>query len=209
MTPWRLCLQVRYWIASFLSPKETNNLSSAREYTPSPRLVVKWLLDSLTEDFSGYSFVDFGSGKGRALLAAAERPFRHVVGVEFCEKLHHEANLNITNYPTDKLQCKNVKSVYADACEFELPDTDCILYFYNPFGAELLNKVVAKALDTAQARSSRMLVIYYNPVHREIMNQHARLRARPLPLFVRMKMGLFSPYLACVYDVVSLKDTAR
>ncbi|MFQ5625226.1 MAG: hypothetical protein ACE5FM_01055 [Methyloligellaceae bacterium] len=71
-----------------LAPVDTSNLDHAREYVPSPRLVVHWLLDGLKEDLSQYSFVDFGSGRGRVLLAAAERPFLAVRGIEFSSKLH-------------------------------------------------------------------------------------------------------------------------
>ena len=80
-------------------PVKSENLKSAREYTPSPRLVVKWLLDGLQEDLSQFSFVDFGSGRGRVLLAAAEKPFQLVRGVEFCKRLHGEAERNIQDYP--------------------------------------------------------------------------------------------------------------
>ena len=49
------------------------------------------LRDAPVRDVSGYTFVDLGSGKGRMLFVAAERPFRRVIGVEFSRSLHAEA----------------------------------------------------------------------------------------------------------------------
>jgi hypothetical protein len=47
------------------------------------------------EDFV---FVDFGSGKGRALLLASEFPFRRVIGFEFAPELHAIATENLRKY---------------------------------------------------------------------------------------------------------------
>src|SRR5947207_335541 len=48
-------------------------------------------------NYSGYTFVDFGSGKGRMLLLAAEHPFAAVQGVEYNEHLHECAKNNLAN----------------------------------------------------------------------------------------------------------------
>jgi hypothetical protein len=37
--------------------------------------------------FEDYTFVDFGSGKGRALLLASEYPFKRILGLEFSPEL--------------------------------------------------------------------------------------------------------------------------
>lgn len=190
-----------------LQPRNSKNLSSAREYTPSPRLVINWLLDGLKKDFSKFSFVDFGSGRGRVILAAAERPFRHVTGVEFCRQLHSEAKLNIAGYPNNRLRCKEIKSVCIDAGEFEIPKGDCILYFYNPFDASLMDKVITNALDTAQQRGSRLIVVYYNPVHRNVVARQTRLQPIALPILTRIKLNLFSPYPACLYKFSSIEES--
>jgi hypothetical protein len=44
------------------------------------------------EDFT---VIDFGSGKGRALIVASECPFRRIIGVEFALELHRDAQQNI------------------------------------------------------------------------------------------------------------------
>lgn len=56
-------------------------------YQPTEPALFKEMLESLNIDFQEFTFIDIGSGKGRALLMAADYPFRHILGVEllpFC-----------------------------------------------------------------------------------------------------------------------------
>ena len=191
-----------YLLQDDLDPADPGNLSQAREYLPSPRLVVNWLLQGLGEEYSDFSFVDFGSGRGRVLLAAAEKPFRNVLGVEFSTRLHNEAERNIADYPRERLKSGTVRSVCMDAARFDLPDGDCILYFFNPFGAELLERVIERSLDQAGAGTRRIIVILYNPVHLETVAANPRLRLRPMSYVDQMKMRVFSPYPAAIFDFV-------
>ena len=46
------------------------------------------VLASLQIAFHDYTFIDFGSGKGRALLLASEFPFKRIIGLEFSPELH-------------------------------------------------------------------------------------------------------------------------
>jgi len=190
-----------YLMQQHLDPSDNTNLEGAREYLPSPRLVVSWILDGLGEDCSRFTFVDFGSGRGRVLLAAAEKPFSAVRGVEFSGRLHAEAERNIANYPADRLGCRDVRSVCIDAAEYNLPEGDCILYFFNPFSADLLDRVVSRALDTARSRGTRLILIYYNPVHRAAMAGDRLIRRRPVSLFNRVKLKLLSPYPAEIFEL--------
>jgi len=57
------------------------------EYKPSGIAFVRAALGRLDIAHAQYSFVDLGSGKGRALLLASHLPFRRIIGVEFSPKL--------------------------------------------------------------------------------------------------------------------------
>src|SRR3981081_102097 len=46
-------------------------------------------------DFSQYTFIDVGSGKGRVLFVAAGDPFRKGIGVEVSNALHDDALANL------------------------------------------------------------------------------------------------------------------
>src|SRR5690349_10766861 len=52
-------------------------------YEPIQLAVFRRIMAALAIDPHNYTFVDYGSGKGRALVLAAEYGFRRVVGVEY------------------------------------------------------------------------------------------------------------------------------
>ncbi len=60
--------------------------------------VMQALRDRLGLDYRRFSFVDVGSGKGRALLLALDYPFREIIGVELSPELDRVARANIARY---------------------------------------------------------------------------------------------------------------
>ena len=105
---------------------------------------------------SRYTFVDLGSGKGRMLFVAAERPFRRVVGVEFSRSLHAETERNIRRFRGRKGVA--IESVLADAGTFQFPAGDLVIYLFNPFGAETMGRVLEN-LRRAMAETPRHVVV--------------------------------------------------
>src|SRR5579885_628231 len=57
-------------------------------YQPTEPTLFHEMLGALAIDFRQFTFVDSGSGKGRALLMAADYPFQRVIGVEVHPRLH-------------------------------------------------------------------------------------------------------------------------
>jgi SAM-dependent methyltransferase len=142
-------------------------------YVASPGLLVETLLDNTTDDLSGFSFVDFGSGKGRVLLIASHRPFRQVIGVEFSPELHQIAQDNIGRYTSPARRCQNVRSVYADAATFELPEGDCVLYFNNPFAEPVFDQVLDN-IRAAQERNRSEIYVLYQQLAGELEDDRAQ-----------------------------------
>jgi hypothetical protein len=101
------------------------------------------LIGALPIDYRDFAFVDFGAGKGRALVLASEFPFRRIVGVEFAPELAAAARRNVTSFRSDRQQCREFEVVCADAVDFTIPDEPAVLYFYNPFGEPVLGRVLA------------------------------------------------------------------
>lgn len=186
-----------------LSPVNSAHADLTYEYGPSPRLVVEWLLDALKVDFGQYSFVDIGSGRGRVLLTAAGKPFKQVHGVEFCSVLHDQASSNIAGYPDEHLQCRDVRSILCDALDYDVPEGNCVLYFYNPFDIRLVERVVTKFLDSAAGNGDRIIVIYYNSKVSKLLPADRRLAFRRLPGLSRLKLKLLSPHPVQVYERVA------
>jgi SAM-dependent methyltransferase len=110
------------------------------------------------DDYSDYTFIDIGSGKGRVLFLAAEHPFRRVQGVEFATHLHEDALANIQRYSHWRQRCANIESINADAAEFEFPNENLVIYFANPFGPETMGRVLAN-LDQSLERNPRHVIV--------------------------------------------------
>ncbi len=185
-----------------LEPVSTAHADLSYEYGASPRLVVNWILDGLNIDLSKFSFIDYGSGRGRVLLTAAKRPFRSVRGIEFCSVLHEQAERNISGCAEKDIACRDVKSVFSDVLDYDLPDGDCILYFFNPFEAELLDRVVRKYTDSTKCGRDRVIIVYYNAKHDRTLMENKHVRVRRLSLWARLRLKLLSPHPVQVYEIV-------
>ena len=134
------------------------------------------LFNSLKIDFPSYTFVDLGSGKGRALLVASEFPFSEIIGVEFAAELHEIASQNIRDYRSKTQKCKNVRSVNLDAAEFELPLTPLVLYLFNPFRPAVLIPVLQRLQRSLDSHPRDVILIYAAPFHAELIEQETALR---------------------------------
>jgi SAM-dependent methyltransferase len=122
--------------------------------------VFRQILHRLQLDFEKYTFVDLGSGKGRALLIASDYPFRAIVGVELSPRLHAIAVANIAIYRASAQRCQNIRSVKGDATEYSFPDGSLVVYLWNPFEAPVFASVLAN-LEATLARDPREVYIVY------------------------------------------------
>lgn len=134
---------------------------------------VEWIAKPLREieqDLSQATFIDFGSGKGRALLVAAGYPFKEVIGVEFSRELHEVSLGNIARFPKSAMRAGGIRSVCEDAGSFDLPRTNLVCYFYDPFGPPIMRRVLTRLMAHAK-NGFDVKVIYINPHHRAIFEE--------------------------------------
>jgi len=125
------------------------------------------MIDGLEIDYSQFIFVDLGSGKGRTLLMACDYPFQRVIGVELLPELHRIAQENIRLYKGGVGD--RVQSVWGDARSFEFPNHPTVLFLFNPFRQAVLEKVLAKLIDSLREHPRAFYVIYYNPVLESVL----------------------------------------
>ena len=111
-------------------------------------------------DLTTFTFVDLGSGKGRALLMASMYPFARIVGVEVQPELDAIARRNIEVFARDGQLCRHIESLCADAREYDFPPENLVLYLFNPFPAYVLREVLEKL--AVSANSARRIFILYN-----------------------------------------------
>ncbi|HXV62045.1 MAG TPA: class I SAM-dependent methyltransferase [Vicinamibacteria bacterium] len=128
-------------------------------YEPTPAAAFTRILEFLDIDFARYTFIDIGSGKGKALLLASAFPFRRMIGVERFPEFHRIAERNVAGFPRVELVC-------CDAVDYTFPEEPSVVYLFNPFGEDLLERIV-KNLECSLAKAPRSLfVVYYAPILR-------------------------------------------
>ena len=127
-------------------------------------------------DYSQYTFIDVGSGKGRVLFVAAEYPFRKVIGVEFSNALHDDAVANLTRYKHSGRRCADIEPVHADAREFEFPDDNLVIYLFNPFGPEVMERMLANLERSLEKHPRHVIVVMLWPDHSDVVEQMAIMR---------------------------------
>ncbi len=126
-------------------------------------------------EFTDFTFIDMGSGKGRALLLASEYAFRRIVGVEILPELHAIAEENFRRYKSDTQKCSRLESWCGDARAFEFPDEPTLLYLFNPFYEPVLRDVLAKLQKSLEEHPRKFVLLYANPVSDHIPRSAAFL----------------------------------
>lgn len=130
---------------------ESPNREHAVRYQPSSVEEFELLMGKLRVDHGRFTFVDYGSGKGRVLMLAAAYPFKRILGVEFAESLDRIAQENIATLGAD---ASRVETVVIDATVFDPPLEPLVLYFFNPFGLPVLRPVLER-IRTSLERDPR------------------------------------------------------
>lgn len=162
------------------------NWRHGRGYAPAPFRDVSAALDGLGADPARFVFVDVGAGKGRAMLLAADRPFRRVVGVEYAPRLCEIAAENLTRYRSQRPGGPELSIVEADAVEWAFPLEPLVVFFHHPFD-EPVFRVVLENLERSLAELPRpVIVIYLDPQCGNLFDDSPWFRRRPPEPGVRL-----------------------
>ncbi len=120
-------------------------------------------LPAVSGRIEAYSFVDVGAGKGRALLLAAELPFRKVIGVEISDELSRIAQRNVARWSRAGRPKARIRVVQQDAAKFRWPRTPLLVYLYNPFECSLVAHIAENLAAVAASTSGLVDLLYVNP----------------------------------------------
>lgn len=114
------------------------------------------------------TFVDIGSGMGRAVMLASEYPFKQIVGIEVSPGLHEVARDNLAKAARAKRRCNDVRLVRADARMYEYPPGNVIAFMYNPFDAIALEATLGALL--ARRNPGETWLLYHTPIDDAVQN---------------------------------------
>lgn len=148
-------------------------------YIPARPASARAALQALpVRDPGNYTLIDIGSGKGRVMFLAAEYPFRRIVGVESVGELHTAAERNIARYRYRARRCPSIEAVHARAQDYAWPAEPLVLFFFNPFPADVMTQVMQRVARSLEQHPRPIWLILLFPELAPIIEATTTLRLR-------------------------------
>jgi SAM-dependent methyltransferase len=144
-------------------------------------MIVRWRRTKPTAPIDEFTFVDLGAGMGRALLLAAQFPFRAAIGVELNPTLARIGRKNMAIWRAEGRARSKMHMLCGDAAEYQLPTGPCVVFLFNPFGGTVLRRVLASWNRDSAGRERQLDILYVN-------NEQERV-LRLQPGFARLFSG--------------------
>jgi predicted RNA methylase len=119
---------------------------------------------SLDVEHRDFTFIDLGSGKGRALVLALSYPFRRILGVEFALELYRAAEANLRRLAAAGTDVRRIELFHADVTTFDFPDEPTVIYLYNPFEGDVMRKVIQRVLRAHAENRRQIFILYATPL---------------------------------------------
>jgi SAM-dependent methyltransferase len=142
----------------------TGAVENARPYGATQVMALRGLFRTLSVG-SDRILVDFGSGKGRVLMVAAQFGFRSLRGVEFSAGLCDVARRNIERFRRKAGIEADFEIIHADASKYEVRPDEDVFFLFNSFDHHVLERVLANIAQSYIVRPRPLLLIYRRPVH--------------------------------------------
>lgn len=125
-------------------------------------LLRRWQRTKPAAPIESFTFMDMGAGMGRAVLLASEHPFRKVVGVELNPILADIARRNIARWKSaNRARCP-MRIVSGDCVDGRFPGGPCLIFLFNPFGAAVMRRLVARFAHIYASRPGQLDLLYVN-----------------------------------------------
>ena len=135
---------------------DTNADEYRYPYEPTPYPVLERLADSGFFSKSN-TVLDYGCGKGRVGFFLSYRTKAKTVGIEYDPRIYARA---LENRNTAKTKAEFLLA-RAEAHEVSEKVDRC--YFFNPFSAEILHKVMARILKSYYEHPRELFLFFYYP----------------------------------------------
>ncbi|MEE9332583.1 MAG: hypothetical protein V3U65_00645 [Granulosicoccaceae bacterium] len=136
-------------------------------YVPTTFALMDSILMHMSQwiDFRQCDFLDYGSGKGKALIAAARYPFNSLTGVEYSARLHNTATINLQKLGlTERTQLINT-----DAAAYFPKPSQRLIYIFNSFTGPTLRRCLQNVHDSSIAQ--QRFIACANPTESHVYEQ--------------------------------------
>lgn len=145
----------------------------AKAYSPSSEEELSNILRQL-DIKSTDSVLDFGSGKGSAMVIMSKFNFSYIAGVELSERL-----IKICKKNFSKLGLEKMGVFHSNAMEFKELDRFTHFFLFNPFPEPVLKGVLQNIQESYQNNPREITIIYNCARLRNMISDH--------PLFEEIK----------------------
>lgn len=146
---------------------KSKNLSHSSIYQGVNYFIAEKAFNYLKNENACSNIVDFGSGKGRAMVIAAHYGFHNITGIEFSPVFCNEAEKNIAGIKP-LFPSTNFKIICEDAVNYEIDSNTNVFFFFNPFDEVIMLQVAKNILLSLKQYPRKVYIVYINPVHEEI-----------------------------------------
>lgn len=127
-------------------------------YEPTPYSVLERLANS-GRIRKNNTLLDYGCGKGRVDVFLSYQTRCQSIGIEYNKRIYERA---VHNKET-AVSSNRVSFLLQNAETYVVPETVDCCYFFNPFSVELLQKVIARILDSYYENMRRIQLLFYYP----------------------------------------------
>ena len=135
---------------------DTNADEYRYPYEPTPYRVLERLADSGLIG-QGDAVLDYGCGKGRVGFFLSHRTKANTIGIEYDARIYEDALEN------QKTASVKPDFVLTRAEEYKVPAEVNRCYFFNPFSAEILHKVMARIIESYYEDPREIFLFFYYP----------------------------------------------
>lgn len=158
--------------------------------------LVRKALRRLRIDHTRYTFIDYGAGKGKAMLMASDYPFKRIIGLEYSEKLHAIASANFRTYRSAAQKCHTIGSMLVDVLDYEPPCGPIVCFMCNPFDDATMETMFDRWRTRHGGRDRDLRIVYCNM--RTISEKSSVLRRQNWlrPTAMDKQYIIFAPRLA-------------
>lgn len=127
-------------------------------YEPTPYAVLERLANSglITKKDV---LLDYGSGKGRVEFFLSWQTRCKTIGVEYDERLYERAVSNMALAPS----AGRIQFILENAEKYAVLPEINRCFFFNPFSVEVLQKVMARILESWYEEQREILLFFYYP----------------------------------------------
>jgi SAM-dependent methyltransferase len=144
-----------------------NTTGTTTNYQPVHPKAFRDFLRHVPGDRGGMTFLDYGSGRGRALFLAVEHGFAAAVGVELEPAHHRVAEANRARYRGRR---EAIGMRLGDARDLPVPAGPLVVFVYNPFPRDVLVAVLENVRASLATDPRPAWLIYEAPIDRDVLD---------------------------------------